>query len=137
MSPEPRRDRDIAGINSILNYSYTIIRSLISRSICASGLSASLGVFHHNSLNAFCLSDDIIEPYRAIIDNEVKKLVIDGHCELTNDVKQKLINILDLKVVIGNDILPIKHAVEKTILSFRSFCLNNKVKLLLPEFTYS
>lgn len=72
--PTFRRDRDAEGINAVLNFGYAVIRASIARNIVASGLLPSLGVHHSNRGNPFCLADDLIEPYRPLVDKVVAGL---------------------------------------------------------------
>lgn len=68
------RDKNSIGINSFLNYGYAILRSALARYVVASGLNPAYGVGHHNNLNPFCLVDDLIEPFRPVIDCCVFKI---------------------------------------------------------------
>ena len=68
------RDKDLSGVNSFLNYGYAIVRSALARYVVASGLNPAYGVGHHNNLNPFCLVDDLIEPFRPVIDCYVYKI---------------------------------------------------------------
>ncbi len=68
------RDKNLSGINSFLNYGYAILRSALARYVVASGLNPAYGVGHHNNLNPFCLVDDLIEPFRPVIDCHVFKI---------------------------------------------------------------
>lgn len=70
-----RRNFESAGINSMLNYGYAILRSATARAIFASGLHPAIGIHHSNQENAFCLVDDLMEPFRPIVDFMVKKLL--------------------------------------------------------------
>ena len=63
-----RRNRELDGLNAHLNYGYTVIRAAMARSVVAAGLLPSYGLHHHNNLNAFCLVDDLMEPYRPLVD---------------------------------------------------------------------
>jgi CRISPR-associated protein Cas1 len=72
--PHFRRDPDADGLNSCLNYGYAVLRAIVSRSLCGAGLHPSLGVHHHNRYDAFCLADDLMEPFRPIVDREVASL---------------------------------------------------------------
>ena len=69
-----RRDPDSGGLNACLNYGYAVLRAIVARALCASGLHPSLGVHHHNRYDAFCLADDLMEPFRPIVDREVASL---------------------------------------------------------------
>lgn len=70
-----RRRREGGGANSLLNYGYAVLRAIVARAICAAGLHPSLGVHHHNRYNAYCLADDLMEPYRPLVDEVVVELV--------------------------------------------------------------
>ena len=69
-----RRDADAGGVNACLNYGYAVLRAIAARAICGAGLHPSLGVHHHNRYDAFCLADDLMEPFRPIVDRAVAKL---------------------------------------------------------------
>lgn len=124
--------------NAAFNYGYAIVRSHIARHIAARGLVASQGLFHHNELNSFNLADDIIEPYRAVVDLYVMKVVALRHAgkpdaTLTKQDRQLLIDILNFSVIINNKKFTIKHAIERTVESFiESIEVREASKLLLP-----
>lgn len=122
-------------INSLLNYSYTIIRSVIIRSIVGYGLLPTLGLFHDNQLNAFNLADDFIEPFRAYIDWYVYMLIFEqADIELTAITKAKLIDSLNYLIVINSKNTTILNTVDIMIKSFIT-CINNNdyEQLLLPS----
>jgi CRISP-associated protein Cas1 len=73
-----RRDPEGEGINPHLNYGYAILRAIVARALCAAGLHPSLGVHHHNRYDAFCLADDLMEPFRPLVDRAVA-VFRDGH----------------------------------------------------------
>ncbi len=94
--PRFRRDRDAGGANVLLNYGYAVLRAIIARATCAAGLHPSLGLHHHNRYNAFCLVDDLMEPFRPVVDRAVVR-----HCaqhgpvpEVDKAAKQTLIGCL-------------------------------------------
>ncbi len=68
-----RRDADGDGLNACLNYGYAILRAVVARSLCGAGLHPSLGIHHHNRYDAFCLADDLMEPFRPLVDREVAR----------------------------------------------------------------
>ncbi|MEC5293142.1 type II CRISPR-associated endonuclease Cas1 [Aurantimonas sp. C2-6-R+9] len=74
MGPDFRRDRDADGANAMLNYGYTVLRAILSRAICAAGLHPTFGIHHTNQNNAFPLADDLMEPYRPLVDRMVLSL---------------------------------------------------------------
>ncbi|MBN8963882.1 MAG: type II CRISPR-associated endonuclease Cas1 [Rhizobiales bacterium] len=85
-----RRDQTAAGANALLNYGYTVLRATVSRAICAAGLHPSIGLHHSNRSNAFALADDLMEPYRPVVDRAVYNLVRDGHVEVSSEAKTAL-----------------------------------------------
>ena len=85
-----RRRQDMPGINSMLNYGYIILRSLISRKILSVGLLPSLGVHHSNKNNPMRLVDDIMEPMRPFVDSLVYDSVANGTKEVNKEVKREL-----------------------------------------------
>lgn len=85
-----RRDRASDGANAMLNYGYTVLRALTARTIVAAGLHPSLGLHHHHPLNPMALADDLMEPFRPLVDATVHALVQDGHNEVDGDVKARL-----------------------------------------------
>ncbi|MBE7734538.1 type II CRISPR-associated endonuclease Cas1 [Devosia faecipullorum] len=101
--PNFNRDQDAPGINSLLNYGYTVLRATLSRAICAAGLHPTIGVFHANRANAFALADDLMEPYRPLVDQMVLDLVRGGETEITSETKTMLaaITTLDLPGPVG------------------------------------
>ena len=90
MGPHFRRDQNAEGANAMLNYGYTVLRAIVSRSICASGLHPGLGIFHANRGNSFPLSDDLMEPYRPLVDQLVLNLIRQGITEVDRTAKQRL-----------------------------------------------
>lgn len=75
-----RRDQDAGGINALLNYGYGVLRAIVGRAVCATGLHPSLGIQHKNQYNPYCLVDDLMEPYRPIVDISVARYVRAEEC---------------------------------------------------------
>lgn len=88
MGEDFRRDRDAGGANGLLNYGYTVMRALCARAVVAAGLHPSIGVHHANRVNAFALADDLIEPYRALVDALTVRLIARGTVEVTPFAKR-------------------------------------------------
>lgn len=88
------RDRSFSGINALLNYGYTILRSATARALMGAGLLPSIGIFHHNRSNAFPLADDIMEPYRPYVDEIVYNMYQDGMMGLNKNTKSELLHVL-------------------------------------------
>ena len=118
------RDRNGLPPNNLLNYGYAILRAVVARALVGSGLLPTLGIHHHNRYNAYCLADDIMEPYRPYVDALVCRLVSDGHIteELTTELKRELLQIPTLDVVINGKRSPLMVAVGQTTASlYRCF----------------
>ncbi len=114
-----RRERFGEKPNHFLNYGYAILRAATARALTGSGLLPTLGIHHHNKYNAFCLADDIMEPYRPMIDREVIALLSEGYhdSELIPEVKQRLIAILHADCLIGKKKRPLMIALSETTAS--------------------
>lgn len=109
------RDHEGSGANALLNYGYAILRAIVARAIVASGLLPTLGIHHHNRYNAYCLADDIMEPYRPYVDKIVYEIVADEtQAEVTTANKIKLLNIPVMEVSIGGRRSPLMVAVAQT-----------------------
>jgi CRISPR-associated protein Cas1 len=96
-----RRDPQAAGVNSFLNYGYSVLRAAIARAIVAAGLLPSLGIHHRNRSNPFCLADDLIEPLRPLVDDRVRELHRQGYEELNQPAKAALLEILADRVTLA------------------------------------
>ena len=110
------RDRDGVAPNNLLNYGYAILRAVVARSLVASGLLPTLGIHHHNRYNAYCLADDIMEPYRPYIDRLVYDITeqYGADVELSKDIKAELLSIPTLDVVIDGKRSPLMVATSQT-----------------------
>ena len=129
--------------NAALNYGYAMVRSHIARHITARGLVASQGIFHRSELNSFNLADDLIEPYRAVVDLYILEKVAPLHtgdpdASLTKSDRQLIIDVLNFSVIIDGKKFTAKHAVERTVDSFvESIEVKEANKLLLPKIAAS
>jgi CRISP-associated protein Cas1 len=134
--PNFKRDREGDPPNNLLNYGYAILRAVVARSIVASGMMPTLGIFHKNQYNAYCLADDIMEPYRPFVDKVVWEIVRTNgsYLELTPQMKQQLLNIPAMDVKINNEKSPLMVAVQKTTASLTKCFEGKQRKLLYPEF---
>lgn len=109
--------------NSLLNYGYSILRAVVARALVASGMHPSVGIHHHNRYNAYCLADDIMEPYRPYVDRIVFDIVSEhGIEDLNPDSKRILLSIPVIDVVIEGQRRPLMNAVSQTTSSlFKCF----------------
>ncbi len=113
------RDREGEMPNNLLNYGYAIVRAVIARALVASGLLPTLGIHHHNRYNAYCLADDIMEPYRPYVDELVVNIMrsdID-YGELTPELKKQLLGLPVTEVMIGGQRSPLMVAASQTTAS--------------------
>lgn len=129
------RGREGVPPNNLLNYGYAILRAVVARGLVTSGLLPTLGIHHHNRYNAYCLADDIMEPYRPYVDNLVYGIVSDGcDCrELTKELKSRLLTIPTLDVVISGKRSPLMVAVAQTTASLYKCFSGELRKITYPE----
>jgi CRISPR-associated protein Cas1 len=134
--PDFKRERFGEAPNNLLNYGYAILRAVVARSIVASGLLPTLGIFHKNQYNAYCLADDIMEPYRPFVDKVVVNIVnLNGKfLELTPNMKKELLAIPAMDVFINEEKSPLMVAVQKTTASLAKCFEGKQRKILYPEF---
>ena len=129
------RDRDGIPPNHLLNYGYAILRATVARSLVISGLLPTLGIHHHNRYNAYCLADDIMEPYRPYVDELVWNIDKEyGEApQLTRDLKARLLTIPTLEVRINGKRSPLMVATGQTSASLFK-CFNGESrKIAYPE----
>jgi CRISPR-associated protein Cas1 len=131
-----KRGREEADPNNLLNYGYAILRAVVARSLVATGLLPTLGIHHRNRYNAYCLADDIMEPYRPFVDEIVYDIIAEkpGNFELNPGMKKRLLTIPVLDVVIDGQKSPLMIAMQRTASSL-FFCFSGeKRKILYPTF---
>lgn len=128
------RDRDGEAPNNLLNYGYAILRAIIARALVASGMLPTFGIHHHNRYNAYCLADDIMEPYRPYVDELVVNYTIpNGYPEeLTTDVKSTMLSIPVLDVVINGQRSPLMIAATQTTASLYKCFSGELRKIVYP-----
>ncbi|TLD85072.1 type II CRISPR-associated endonuclease Cas1 [Helicobacter sp. MIT 11-5569] len=128
-------DSKIGTINATLNYGYAIVRGMIVRSLCASGLNPALGIFHANQFNAFNLADDMIEPYRIFVDSMVVQMCECGELEEEFKLEHRLnlANILNIAVKTEDKLYPLSRAIIVSVQSLVR-CIEEESKLKLPLF---
>ncbi|MFI3269182.1 MAG: type II CRISPR-associated endonuclease Cas1 [Rikenellaceae bacterium] len=128
-----RRDREGNPPNNLLNYGYAILRAIIARALVGSGLLPTLGIFHHNRYNAYCLADDIMEPYRPYVDKLVFGMYGRGITELDKVAKSELLSIPVLDVEIGGRRSPLMVAAGLTTSSLYKCFSGESRRILYPE----
>ena len=127
-----RRDRYGMPPNNMLNYGYAILRAVVARSLVGSGLLPTLGIFHRNQYNAYCLADDIMEPYRPFADALVCEIIRNGedHSELSPSVKKQLLGLATVDVLFDDERSPLMNAAQRTTASLAK-CFEGKAKKVL------
>ena len=125
------RGREEAPPNNLLNYGYAILRAVVARSLVGSGLLPTLGIHHHNRYNAYCLADDIMEPYRPYVDELVVKIIRQNYnyTELTKELKAQLLSIPVLGVTIDGKRSPLMIAASQTTASLAK-CFRGEMRTL-------
>jgi len=130
------RDRDGIYPNNLLNYGYAVLRAVVARALVSSGMLPTLGIHHHNRYNAYCLADDIMEPYRPYVDEIVFSIVKEFGGEeqdLTKNIKAKLLSIPTTEVIINGKHSPLMVAVSQTTASLYR-CFNGELRrIAYPE----
>lgn len=122
--------------NNLLNYGYAILRAITARALVSSGLLPTLGIFHHNKYNAYCLADDIMEPYRPYVDLIVCHIMEteDSYEELTIAIKKELLSIASIDVVIDGKNSPLMVAMSRTTNSLQECFEGSSRKILYPVY---
>lgn len=126
------RDRYGLPPNNLLNYGYAILRALVARSLVASGLLPTLGIHHRNQYNAYCLADDIMEPYRPYVDKVVCGIIrMNGKfLEMGTTMKKALLEIPAMDVQINGRKSPMMLAVQQTTASLAK-CFEGETRRLV------
>ncbi|HET8810943.1 MAG TPA: type II CRISPR-associated endonuclease Cas1 [Flavobacteriaceae bacterium] len=122
--------------NNLLNYGYAILRAVAARALVSSGMLPSVGIFHKNKYNAFCLADDVMEPYRPFVDTLVYEIVENDENieELNKNCKSVLLTIPAMDVLIDGNRSPLMVAMSRTTNSLYECFLGSGRKILYPEF---
>jgi CRISPR-associated protein Cas1 len=128
-----RRHREDDPPNNLLNYGYAILRAIVARGLVSSGLLPTLGIHHHNRYNAYCLADDIMEPYRPYVDRLVVEMFDSGVEVLDKDSKTKLLSLPVTDVTIGGQRSPLMSAVGLTTSSLYKCFSGESRKITYPE----
>jgi CRISPR-associated protein Cas1 len=128
-----RRHREGEPPNNLLNYGYAILRAIVARGLVGSGLLPTLGIHHHNRYNAYCLADDIMEPYRPYVDKLVVAMFDSGIEELNKDAKAQLLGLPVMEVMIGGQRSPLMIAVGQTTASLYKCFSGESRKIAYPE----
>lgn len=131
-----KRDRFGFYPNNLLNYGYSILRATVARNIVSCGLLPTLGIQHRNKYNAFCLADDIMEPYRPFVDHIVTEIIEhdNNSMELSIDNKKQLLEISSYKVVMESQTSSVMNSIHQTCSSLVQCYAGEKKRIVFPDF---
>lgn len=134
--PDFNRGQNGIPPNNLLNYGYAILRAVIARALVSSGMLPGVGIWHRNKYNAYCLADDIMEPYRPYVDLVVSHIVAnhDDYSVLTTDLKKELLSIPALDVKIDGQKSPLMVAASRTTSSLFECFAGISRKIIYPEY---
>jgi CRISPR-associated protein Cas1 len=129
--------RNIEGAppNNLLNYGYMVMRAAIARTLCSAGLHPSIGLHHCNRYNAFCLADDVMEPFRGFVEAKVKQIceTQSDFDELTQPIKAQLLEVLYQEVTIGDNAGPLMVGLHRTAASLVRCFEGEQKEMDLPK----
>jgi CRISPR-associated protein Cas1 len=128
-----RRDQDGDGLNGLLNYGYAVLRAATARAVMAAGLHPSLGLMHSNRGNALVLVDDLMEPFRPVVDREVHRLKSDGIVDVTGDAKAALARTMIVDLPTAEGISPVLVCLERLTNSLAKAYAGEADRLILPK----
>ncbi|PVA08542.1 type II CRISPR-associated endonuclease Cas1 [Pelagivirga sediminicola] len=132
MGDDFRRDLNGSGENALLNYGYTVMRAAAARAVVAAGLHPTIGLFHSNRGNAFALADDLMEPFRPLVDCAVRSIAKDRGPGVDTDAKQALARLIATDLPLGDGISPVSVALSKLATSLGQSFEAGKLDLALP-----
>ncbi len=128
------RDRFGMPPNNLLNYGYAILRAIVARGLVSSGLLPTLGIHHRNKYNAYCLADDIMEPYRPFVDEIVLDIVKQGkdYTEVTTELKKTLLSIPTLDIFFDAEKSPLMVGLQRTTASLAKCYMGETKEVVYP-----
>lgn len=132
MGSDFRRDTGAGDENALLNYGYTVLRAATARAVVAAGLHPTIGLFHANRGNAFALADDLMEPFRPLVDCAVRTIVITRGVEVDTEAKQALAGLIATDLPLGEGFTPVSVALMKLATSLGQSFETGKLALSLP-----
>ncbi len=131
-----RRDVDAEGPNALLNYGYTVLRGATARAIVAAGLHPGLGIFHRHPQNAMPLADDLMEPFRPLVDLSVLEILQTGTTAVTPEAKRALAAVLLTEQTTSAGRTPVSTCLMRLAASLADSYLTGEASLefpILPE----
>lgn len=128
-----RRDPERPDVNGLLNYGYTVLRAAMARAIAAAGLHPTIGIFHSNRSNAFALADDLMEPFRPLVDLTARTIFNQSGPEVTSAAKQAFARLIALDLPLTGETSPVSVALTRLATSLAQSFEARKLALALPE----
>ena len=129
--------RDPQGLppNNLLNYGYSVVRAMMARALVGAGLLPTLGIHHHSRYDAYCLADDIMEPYRPFVDMKVLEMWQDGGLtsDISSEQKRQLLGITTMDVNISGHRSPMMLAIQATAQSVQKCFSGEARKIIYPD----
>lgn len=120
--------------NNFLNYGYAILRAATARALSGSGLLNTLGIHHKSKYNAFALADDIMEPFRPIVDEKIAQIMQNyNEQELNTVIKSELLQLLTRTVYFKEEKSPLMVALQKTASSLQQCYTGERKKIKYPK----
>lgn len=133
MGSDFRRDTGAGNENALLNYGYTVLRAATARAVVAAGLHPTIGLFHSNRGNAFALADDLMEPFRPLVDCTVRSLVAGQGSQVDTHAKKTLARLIATDLPLGDGLTPVSVACMKLATSLGQSFEAGRLDLALPR----
>lgn len=132
---EFRRDIDGPAPNNLLNYGYMVMRAAVARALCSAGLLPAMGIHHRNKYNAFCLADDVLEPFRGFVEAKIRLIMRSGDFdgELDQQIKARLLEVLYEPVTIAGYNGPLMVGLHRTAASLVRCFAGEQKEIELPK----
>jgi CRISPR-associated protein Cas1 len=128
-----KRDRDSPGLNSFLNYGYAVLRSATARAVVTAGLHPSIGIHHRNAYNSMRLVDDLMEPYRPLVDLRVVSMARAGIVKVDQKSKRLLVSVINTDVPTTAGMTPVSEALQYLATSLSQVYMGERDRLELPS----
>lgn len=131
--PNFRRDRDLPGVNTLLNYGYTVLRAATARAVMLAGLLPAFGLHHKSARNPMPLVDDLMEPFRPMADMLVLRLADAGQEELNPRTKELLASLPNLDIPVQGEVSTVGNCLKACAASLAETLVRGRGGLLLPD----
>lgn len=132
MGKEFRRNADAPGVNALLNYGYTVLRAATARAVVAAGLHPTIGLFHSHRANVFALADDLMEPFRPLVDLTARAFAQADGADVTPDTKRKMAELIALDLPLVGATSPVSVALSRLSISLAQSFETKNLSLALP-----